>query len=388
MRVLYLTMNPNRASTTVPTEGWFRVLRPLGLEPVLASNTKGTFHNWAVDQGIPAYQIPIPVPDEFNAWSLIRSLWRLRKLVKRHRIQIIHCNEHDVYPVGQYLARLCKLPVAVSVHFTMDRGFCEWAFTGSRRPDRLFFISGGSREACRDAIEGIVPKDHWRLLPNGLDLEHFRPDNRLRESFRNQHGLRSALVMGVACALRPRKQLEHLFKAVENIDVPGVRLLLAGSAVKGDETYADDLLKKGKAKLGEKLVYVGHLNELRGFYNTLDLFVNTSQEEACSISVIEALACGCPVIGYASKSVDEQVLPNGGEIVEQDGIEQLTVALRKWLNDPVRLHEGRTLARQTAEDRFDIKHLSMQLWKEYLSLLGRKDYSRLTPLPASTASLS
>ena len=37
MRVMYLTINPNRESTTVPTEGWFRVLGPKGLEPVVVS---------------------------------------------------------------------------------------------------------------------------------------------------------------------------------------------------------------------------------------------------------------------------------------------------------------------------------------------------------------
>jgi len=362
-------MNPNRASTTVPTEGWFRVLRPLGLEPVLASNTKGSFHDWAVDQGISAYQIPIPVPDQFNAWSLVRSLWKLRKVIKRHGIELIHCNEQDIYPVGQYLARLYRLPVVVSAHFTMDRGFCEWAFAGSRRPDRLFFISRGSREACRPGVEGVVPEDRWRLLPNGLDLEHYRPDESLREAFRNQYGLASNLILGVACALRPRKQLEHFFEAVANIKAPGVRLLLAGSAVKGDESYAEDLISKGKSMLGEKLVYVGHLDELRGFYNALDLFVNTSQEEACSISVLEAFACGCPVVGYPSKSVDEQVLPGGGEIVEQDDIEALTSCLSNWLKDPSRLASGRQGARQRVEDCFDIRKLSLQLWNEYRSLL-------------------
>ena len=362
-------MNPNRASTTVPTEGWFRVLRPLGLEPVLASNTNGAFHDWAVDQGISAYQIPIPVPDLFNSWSLVRSLWKLRKLIKRHGIELIHCNEQDIYPVGQYLARLYRLPVVVSAHFTMDRGFCEWAFGGSRRPDRLFFISRGSREACRPGVEGVVPEDCWRLLPNGLDLEHYRPDESLREAFRNRYGLASNLVLGVACALRPRKQLEHFFEAVANIKAPGVRLLLAGSAVKGDESYAENLINQGKAILGEKLVYVGHLDELRGFYNALDLFVNTSQEEACSISVLEAFACGCPVVGYPSKSVDEQVLPGGGEIVEQDDIEALTSCLNNWLKDPSRLASGRHGARQRVEDCFDIRKLSLQLWNEYHSLL-------------------
>jgi hypothetical protein len=65
MRVLYLTMNPNRQSTTVPTEGWFRELRPRGLEPVLVSNEVGAFHGWAVEQGIPAFHVRMPLPNEF-----------------------------------------------------------------------------------------------------------------------------------------------------------------------------------------------------------------------------------------------------------------------------------------------------------------------------------
>jgi hypothetical protein len=58
MRVLYLTMNPNRGSTLAATEGWFRALRPRGLQPVLASHRAGAFHAWALQQGIAAYPVP------------------------------------------------------------------------------------------------------------------------------------------------------------------------------------------------------------------------------------------------------------------------------------------------------------------------------------------
>jgi glycosyltransferase involved in cell wall biosynthesis len=369
MRVLYLTMNPNRASTTVPTEGWFRVLRPKGLEPVLASNEIGSFHEWTLAQGIPAFHVRMPVPSEFSIPSLPVPLWKLWRLVRRFGIQLIHCNEQDIYPVGQYLGKLCRVPVVVSVHFTMDRGFCEWAFRMSRNPTRIFFVSAGSREACRPGVQGIIPEARWRVLPNGLDLEHFAPDQMRRDQFRHQHGLVSGVAIGVACALRPRKQLEHLFQAASRLAAPGLRVVVAGAPVKGDEAYAEELLRAARDKLGERLVLLGHLDELRGFYNALDLFVNTSQEEACSISVLESLACGCPVVGYASKSVDGQVLPDGGEIVEQDNIEQLASALRRWLDDPEKLRQGRLGARKMAEERFDIRGLSGELWDEYESIL-------------------
>jgi glycosyltransferase involved in cell wall biosynthesis len=370
MRVLYLTMNPNRASTTVPTEGWFRELRPLGLEPVLASSETGAFHQWAQGEGIPAFHVPMPLPGQFSATSLLLPLWRLRRLVKKFRIQMIHSNEQDLYPVAQYLGKVCSLPVVVSVHFTMDRGFCEWAFAGSRNPALIFFVSAGSRDACRPGVEGVIPESKWRVLPNGLDLQHFVPDAERGRAFRDQYRLGPGPAIGVACALRPRKQLEHLFAAAANLDdVPDLRVVVAGAAVKGDEAYAADLLRSAQSRLGERLVAVGHLDELRGFYNALDVFVNTSQEEACSISVSESLACGCPVVAYPSKSVDGQILPDGGEVVEQDNVQHLTAVLQRWLADRSALAHRRSGARRTAEAYFDIRTLSRQLWNEYLRIV-------------------
>jgi mannosyltransferase len=290
--------------------------------------------------------------------------------VKRFGIQIIHSNEQDLYPVAQYLGKVSSLPVVVSVHFTMDRGFCQWAFGGSRNPRLIIFVSAGSREACRPGVEGVIPEAKWRVLPNGIDLEHFVPDREKRRQFRQARALDSGPVIGVACALRPRKQLEHLFEAASQLEVPGLRVIVAGAAVSGDEAYAEDLLRAARAKLGDRLVVLGHLDELRGFYNALDVFVNTSQEEACSISVSESLACGCPVVAYPSKSVDGQILPDGGEVVAQDSIHDLTTVLRRWVAEPDTLRHRRLGARRTAEEYFDIRKLSRQLWDEYERILS------------------
>lgn len=369
MRVLYLTMNPNRASTTVPTEGWFRFLRPRGLEPVLVSHEVGAFHSWVAEQGIPAIHVPLPTPNKWKSVPFLRSLWKLRKIVRQHNIQLIHCNEQNIYPIGQYLARLCRLPVVVSVHCWMSRGFCEWAFRGRRQPDRIYFISRGSLQECRPGVQGVIAEDRWRLLNNGLDLDYYRPDPERRLRFRVERDLGDGPLIGVACALREGKQLEHLFEAAKSLPSE-VRLLLAGGSVPAEREYGDKVIPEGKRRLGNRLVHFGHLTELRGFYNALDLFVNTSRQETCSISVLEAMACGCPVIGYPSKSVDGQVLPGGGEIVEQDRIDLLAAALQRWLSNPEMISAGRFGARRRVEHEFDIRKLAGQLWSEYQSLIN------------------
>jgi glycosyltransferase involved in cell wall biosynthesis len=362
-------MNPNRESTTVPTEGWFKLLPARGLEPVLVSNRTGAFQSWAREQGVPSYQVTLPFPNARWPFPFLRSLLRVVRIARKHRVQLVHCNEHDIYPIGQYAARLLRIPVALSVHFTLRDGFSRWAFGGARCPNRIIFISRGSLEACRPDVEGVVPESRWRVLYNGLDTNSFRPDEQLRTTFRQQHALGDDLCIGVACALRPRKQLEHLFRAAADLTVPNLRVVVAGGPVRGDEHYAEQLLADGRRLLGDRLVHVGHLRDLKPFYNALDLFVNTSQEEACSISVIESLACGCPIIGYPSTSVDEQVLPTGGEIVGQDSVADLATALGGWLSNRERMASARPKARRRAEDVFDIRRLADQLWVEYESML-------------------
>ena len=189
MRVLYLTMNPNRESTTVPTEGWFRLLRDRGLEPVLVSSVSGAFQAWSKEQGIPCYEVPLPFPDTRRPWPFLKSLMQVARIARRHRVELVHCNEHDIYPIGQYVARLLRIPVVISVHFTLRDGFSRWAFGGARCPSRIFFISRGSLEACRPDVEPVIPESRWRILYNGLDMERFKPDPELRAAFRHEHGL-------------------------------------------------------------------------------------------------------------------------------------------------------------------------------------------------------
>lgn len=372
MRVLYLTNNCHRTSTTVPLEGWIRTLRSKGLQPVLVTNRNGSLNNWAEEERIPSYSMPLPFPNKRWPWRFLASLLRLRQLVRRHGVEIIHCNEQDIYPIGQYLARWCGLPVVVSIHFTMERGFCKWAFGEARCPLRMFFISQGSLEACRPGVVGVVPESAWRLLYNGLDLEKFQPNALLRHQFRLEHRLESNLVLGVACALQARKQLEHFFEAVARLNDSRIKVVVAGGPprVPGfkEVGYPEALIAGGRELLGERFLHLGRLNELRGFYNGLDLFVNTSREEGCSICILESLACGCPVVGYPSTSVHEQVLPGGGEIVGQDRIDELENALQRWLADPALLTAAREGARRRAEECFDVTKIAQQLWNEYQSL--------------------
>ena len=374
IRVLFLTNNPNRGSTSRPTEGWFTYLVPKGLKAVLASDSSGSFQDWILERDIPSYEVPLRNPDKLRLAPFLISLWRLIRITKRHRIQLIHCMEQDVYPIGKYLSRFTKIPLVATAQYTLSRSFCEWAFSGGPKPKRLFFVSKGSLEACRPAVSGLVDESSWRVLYNSVDPAEFKPDPSLGKSFREEHGLGNTLLIGTASALRPRKQLDHMFSAIELMKSRGIdnfKFVLAGGAVSGDEEYAEKLLRSARKILGDRFVELGQVSDLRPVYNALDLYLHTSQEEGCSLSILEAMSIGCPVLGYVSIAADEQVLPDGGEIVEQDNIEALSVGLERWLADRKLLNRTRSLARQRVLDDFSSEKISNQLWGQYQEVVQK-----------------
>jgi glycosyltransferase involved in cell wall biosynthesis len=371
MRILYITINPSIASTTVAVCGWLRYLMPRGLEPVVVTPRFGEFTAWAETIGVPTYAVPLPFPDKRWPWPFLSSLTRLYRIARKHRIELIHCNEHDVYPIGQYLARLLGAPVVTTAHFTLSRGFTQWAFTGVRCPHRLFFLCNSSMRQSLEAVEGIVPADRRRICYNGLELEKYTASEEVRWRARESLGIGDRLAIGIGCALRPVKQIEHLIAVGERLADLGVQVLLAGGPVPGLEEYAEGLLAMARERLGERFTFLGWLKtpQLQELFNALDVYVNTSAEESFGVSVLESLACGCPVVGYPSVSVQEVVLPDGGQIVPQDDVEALAAAVRQWLTDRERLAAARPRARRQAE-RFDIAQISQQLWQEYHEVLA------------------
>lgn len=375
MNVLYLTNNAGRASTTVATKGWIQCLAPSGLRPIVASPIMGEFSDWLRQQGWPVFQQPLPFPDRRRPWEFAWAVWKLRRIVARYDVHLIHCNEQDTYPLGTYLARLSQRPIMVTVHCRMEPGFGQWAFGGWRRPHRIVFLTHASLDVCRPAVEGIVPEAAWRVIPNAIDLKRFATDPLAAKRFREQYGLEGKTLIGAGTWLRPGKQIEHLVEVVSRITHHSATLVLAGGIVRGEEDYAREVLKLAEIKLKERFCYLGCIDDLVGMYNALNLYINTSIAETCSISIMESLACGCPVVGYPSVSVSEQVLPDGGQIVPQNDIDALATAVREWLTDRQRLAAARPLARRQAQ-RFDIAQISQELWKEYQDVLAEHRASR------------
>src|SRR5574341_684895 len=189
------------------------------------------------------------------------------------------------------------------------RLYLQWATAASvRRARRVIAISESGRreisELLKVAMERIdvaLPgvSENFRPLPLA-DVKRFRAETGLPERF--------ILHLGT---LEPRKNLGMLLRAYACLPQRDrVKLVLAGA--KGWQTAEISSLIEGRG-LAQDVILPGYISHetLPLWYNAADIFVYPSLYEGFGLPLLEAMACGAPVIASNTTSVPEAVGPAG-----------------------------------------------------------------------------
>ena len=154
------------------------------------------------------------------------------------------------------------------------------------------------------------------VLPTGVDLDRFRPGD--RASARRALGLASDdRVLLYVGRLDREKNLEFLLDAVARVRTPRTRLLLVGRG-----TQAAALRRvAATAGLGDRVEFRGGSppGGLPVYYQAADAFVFASTSETQGLAVLEAMACGLPVVAVRASGIEEVVSDGvSGLLVPED----------------------------------------------------------------------
>jgi len=140
-----------------------------------------------------------------------------------------------------------------------------------------------------------IPDEKIDVVYNGVDPEHFHPKNRkYREEVRKRLGIGEEIVFLFVSNNFRMKGLEYLIKALGRLKrkgSPPFKCLILG----GDRRDPYIRLAK-KEGVSEDVIFAGQTEEPEKFYGASDLLVHPTFYDACSLTVIEALASGLPVI--------------------------------------------------------------------------------------------
>ena len=165
-------------------------------------------------------------------------------------------------------------------------------------------------ESLRSEIEQYLQVDQrkLRLIYEAVDHELFRPGD--AEEARAQvksHGVTKPYVLFVS-SLWPYKNCDGLLRAwaLARADLPGRQLVIVGPG--RDESYLAELHSLGEELgISGDLVLTGGvpLEETVRFYRAADVFVYPSLNETFGLPILEAMACGCPVVTSDTSAMPE-----------------------------------------------------------------------------------
>lgn len=203
-----------------------------------------------------------------------------------------------------------------------------------------------SRWLAREAQRGLWEGRHVEVIPYGLPLDVYRPMNRARARAALRLEPEGKLMLFAAQNLTdPRKGWPLLREALSRLPGNGVKLLTIGNG-------------ELPARVGEvEVLQLGCVGDERTkalIYNAADLLAHSAPADNSPLVVMEALACGLPVVGFAVGGVPEMVVPERtGWLAENVVPELLAKALTGALKDLERGIDARGECRAFAEARFD-----------------------------------
>jgi glycosyltransferase involved in cell wall biosynthesis len=366
-------------------EGWIRLMPAHDIQPTVTVGGDGPLLSSLRAAGVDVHTHAIRVFfDARRPLPFLREVARLVWRMRRSRIQLVHVNEHEHYPVVARAAHFARVPIVVHLRFRPDAAMCRWLFKEPYTPRRLFFTSQTQMDDSAEDVATAVPRDRWRLVYNGLDLNTFGTDRSARARVRAAWGLLpSTVAIGTASSISPRKRLGDFVRLIGQLAAEGldVRGFIAGQPYFSEDEEELRSLKGLSASLGleHRLTFLGYVEPSEPLYHAWDVCVSTSAYETFGMTVLEAMACGCPVVAYPGGSVAE-VLGDGGILVEDENLPALVDAVRGLAVDPTRREQAAATAR-TRATRFDIREAVDLLASEYYSVLGARAHGSPTRGP-------
>jgi glycosyltransferase involved in cell wall biosynthesis len=291
--------------------GWlYDEFRKKGYDPSLLSNKKGGF-------------------DHVLLLALLRY-------IRRYRIELIHSHLFTTNLYSSVAGRLCRIPTISTFHGTMDVNTDDrfkklklWLI--NRCSTRTVYVSNYLRNYFLE--NGLGSQRNSVVIYNGIDLEDFE-EGKIPALSKSKMGLaEDDFVVGCIGDVRPPKDYETLVFTAQILrrEMPNVRFVVAGT-----KTSLGEHLERLVSELGleEHVFFIGYRDDIREIIGCFDLYLSTSISEGFSLTVVEAMASGIPVVATRSGGPEEIITHNkNGILVDVKSPEQIARAIKLLFQD-------------------------------------------------------
>jgi len=225
-------------------------------------------------------------------------------------------------------------------------------------------IVAPSRWLANLVAEACDGRCRVEVIPNGIDTTVFCPVNRLQA--RKELGLPENRKIVLFAAAKPSVRLKgitYFFEALKYVQADNWMALAVGGAV----DFAKWVPQGVEVR---QLRYVKEAGAMAKVYSTADLYCITSLADTFPTTVLESMACGTPVVGFAVGGIPEQVTEGCGKLVAPGDAKALGQAITNLLNDDNRRKKMGELCRKRAEREYNLQLFIERHLALYRQLVG------------------
>lgn len=256
----------------------------------------------------------------------------IEKIVKKEQPDVLYAHFWENAEVIDGIVRKYKLPLFVAcgegdnaIEMMIDR------MTECRIEELAASVMGVisvSTENKRKCIEyGLCRDDNVVVLPNCVDTKVFRCDSSL--SIRAELGITEEdFVIAFCGAFIKRKGSRRLSEAIKKLNDPHIKSIFVGKPFDGEDETPDC----------SGIVFMGGVehNVLPKYLNSADLFVLPTQKEGCCNAIVEALACGLPIVS-SDGAFNDDILDESNSIrTNPEDVDAIAEAIRTFKTDKER----------------------------------------------------
>jgi glycosyltransferase involved in cell wall biosynthesis len=316
--------------------------------------------------GVPVYKgkdrASIKQPIRFGT-TLFFLMKDLLHLVRSRRIQIIQSHLGPANQLAVAVGKLSRTPVFPTVHTPMafldkrnrrdlrvhcNKGVNQYVY---RSADRVLVVSQEIKETIQQHFS--LKESKILFLKNGIVFEDdlLEPID-LGKEFSVSGSMFKLIAVGRLVSLKKFDMLIRAVKEVVNRGLDDLVVLIAGE---GEErTRLEQLIQD--FGLGDRVRLLGLRHDVMALMKASDIFVMPSRYEGVSLAMIEAMACGLPIIASDARGLKDCITDEqNGLLFPVDDYKALAERIQRLANDKklrLRLSLG---ARSSFETEYDMR---------------------------------
>lgn len=203
-----------------------------------------------------------------------------------------------------------------------------------------------------------------KTINNGIQTDLFKPLRKMEIRSKYHIPQNKQVILFLSEDIKNEgKGVKYYLRAVKQLKHKEVILLTVGNS------------KAPKDLLPKKIrhIHFGHVSSqkiIAEIFNIADLYVSSSLQDNFPNTVIEAMSCGLPVVGFKSGGIVEQVSKDTGILVETRDIKNLAEAIDRILGDDLMRKRMSAAARERVINNFPLDKMLIKYKKLYNSVLG------------------